>query len=106
MRRRNKYNASKVRFDGYVFDSKREAEYYSELKLRERAGEISNINVHPSFPIEIMGRPICKVVLDFVYTDKNGDDRYIDVKGMKTAISILKKKMCEAQYGIDIEWVK
>jgi hypothetical protein len=103
---RHKYNAKKVRLDGFTFDSQREAAYYAELKLRERAHEISGIRIHPAFHIEIQGRPICKVILDFAYTTKDGDDVYVDVKGVDTALSKLKRKMVEAAYGIDVEVVK
>jgi len=36
--KKHKYNARKTVVDGITFDSKREAEYYCELKLRVRAG--------------------------------------------------------------------
>lgn len=103
---RNKYNAKKVRADGYIFDSQAEARHYEELKLLERAGEITEIRVHPIFQIEIEGRPICKVILDFAFIDKNGSDIFQDVKGVSTALSKLKKKMVEAAYGIDVEIVR
>lgn len=103
---RNKYHAKKSRIDGYSFDSQAEARRYGELRLMEKAGEISGLEVHPVFPIEIQGRPVCKVILDFRYADKNGDVVYEDVKGQQTALSALKKKMVEAQYGIDVEIIR
>jgi len=51
MRNRNKYNAKKVKIDGITFDSKFEAEYYSVLKLMEKAGHAREIDVHPEFLI-------------------------------------------------------
>lgn len=103
---RNKYHAKKARVDGYSFDSQAEARRYGELRLMEKAGEISGLKVHPVFPIEIQGRPVCKVILDFSYKDKNGDDVHEDVKGVDTALSKLKRKMVEAQYAIDVEVVR
>lgn len=38
-----KYNNTTVRVDGRLFDSKREAARWQELKLLERAGEITEL---------------------------------------------------------------
>ena len=37
--KKSKYSSAKTDVDGITFDSKKEAEFYAELKLRERAGE-------------------------------------------------------------------
>lgn len=103
---RNKYHAKKSRIDGYSFDSQAEARRYGELRLMEKAGEISGLEVHPVYPIEIQGRPVCKVILDFSYKTKDGDDVHEDVKGVDTALSRLKRKMVEAQYSINVEVVR
>ncbi len=50
--RRNKYNARKVRLDGYTFDSQVEAARYGELKLLERVGKIRDLEVHPKFVLQ------------------------------------------------------
>ncbi len=50
-RRRNKYGAVKVKFDGYTFDSKVEYYRYVYLKSELEAGRILHLEVHP--PIEI-----------------------------------------------------
>jgi len=44
--------------DGTKFDSKREMERYCELLLMWRAGAISDLKVHPRYPIIIGGIPI------------------------------------------------
>lgn len=38
------------------FDSKAEVRNYHELKLREKAGEIHNIKVHPKFDLDVADR--------------------------------------------------
>ena len=48
-RRYNKYRAKKVSIDGNSFDSKREAERYTELKLLLRAGKIKNLERQKEF---------------------------------------------------------
>jgi hypothetical protein len=65
--RRHKYNARKVELDGYSFDSQAEARYYQQLKLRQKAGEICEIVVHPAINISYNGEKICNAVLDFVF---------------------------------------
>ncbi|MED2041287.1 DUF1064 domain-containing protein [Bacillus wiedmannii] len=35
----SKYNNKKVRLDGHILDSKAEADYYFDLKIRKTAGE-------------------------------------------------------------------
>ena len=113
MIRRNKFNAKKVTVDGIQFDSKREAAYYGELKLRERAGEVVSLRCHPTFTLTAHGKTICKFKPDFVFGDSNlrmADRaiRYVDVKSPPTAKKAdfrLKKKLFEAQYGVELEIV-
>lgn len=38
-----KYGNRKIVFDGMVFDSKKECHRYQELKLMEKAGEITDL---------------------------------------------------------------
>ena len=97
----NKYKAIKTTIDGINFASKKEAEHYADLKKRLNKREITDLMIQPIFPIEINGVKICRVILDFKYWDvKLKCWMYIDVKGMYTAISRLKHKMCEAQHRI------
>lgn len=74
---RNKYYAKKVTQDGHTFDSKHEAERYSELKLLERAGQIENLQLQVPFvllPIQKGedGKTLelgVRYIADFVYTE-------------------------------------
>lgn len=88
----NKYGAKKTVIDGQKFDSKFEAEYYGELKLREKAGEIKILELQPKVYLSqarILYRP------DFLILD--GSDRvYIDVKGFKTVTFAIKKRLWKA----------
>ena len=45
----SKYKAQKTEVDGILFDSKKEAKRYAELKFLEKAGEISNLVLQPLF---------------------------------------------------------
>jgi hypothetical protein len=113
-RKRSKYGAVKTTVDGYVFDSKREAARYAELRLRERAGEIQSLERQVPYPIRVTNLGTGEVhtvgtyVADFRYwpTTKTPPFAYVveDVKSepTKTPVYRLKKKLVEALYGIQI----
>lgn len=115
-----KYGAKKVNIDGIVFDSKKEATRYCELKLMERAGQIKNLELQKPFELipsqrepstmsktgkEKLGRVIEKpvrYVADFVYTE-NGKTVVEDCKGVRTKDYIIKRKLLLYIYGIRIK---
>lgn len=72
----SKYNNKKTQIDMYVFDSTKEAKRYKELKLLERAGEISNLELQPHFLLQDSfnknGRNYRKIeyIADFKYIEK------------------------------------
>lgn len=47
----SKYRSEKTCVDGICFDSKKEARRYCELKLMERAGEISGLELQKKFEL-------------------------------------------------------
>lgn len=103
----NKYRAEKVIYDGIKFDSKIEGRYYLAYRDDVKRGKIRELVPHPFFVIVMNGIKICKVILDFMYVDnKTNKIHYIDIKGLDTAISRLKRKLVEAQYGIKVEVIK
>lgn len=100
----SKYHAVKTELDGIKFDSKKEAKIYSELKLLERAHEISNLRLQvPYILIEKSeyGREI-KYIADFVYEEK-GQTVVGDAKGIRTDVYRLKKRLMAEKYGIIIK---
>ena len=105
----SKYHSKKVRVDGIEFDSKKEAKRYSELKLLERVGEIKELELQKVFELQPSfkknGKTYRKTTYkaDFYYFN-NRTGKYIveDVKGFKTEVYKLKKKMFEYKYN-DLE---
>lgn len=97
-----KYRAIPTEVDGIRFSSRKEARRYSELKLMERAGEISGLSLQPKFPIIINGVKVCTYIADFDYLIQSGERRIEDVKGMKTPIYNLKKKLMRAVHSVEI----
>ena len=107
--RRNghKFNAVRTEVDGITFASKAEAKRYCELKLSVKAKRIAHLEHQPVFPLIVNGVKVGKYVADFRYVVLPWDYEepvtvVEDVKGMKTPVYRLKKKLVEAQYGITI----
>lgn len=100
----NKYNAKKVEVDDIIFHSKAEADYYSGLKIRQAAGEISNFELQPRFTLQPTfiknGKKYQAITYsaDFMVYLPNGDVEVVDIKGMVTETFAVKKKMFEYKY--------
>lgn len=117
IRRRQKYNAKRTIVDGIVFDSKREAKRYSELKIMERAKLIRDLKLQPRYPL--LGFDGCPILIkskgypngrravyvaDFKYYDVSARQVVVeDVKGVDTPMSRLKRAIVEATYKIEIK---
>lgn len=108
----NKYGADKVTINGEKFDSKKEARRYSELRLLERGGVISDLRRQVRFELipsqkgadgKTIERPVTYIA-DFVYTE-NGTQVVEDTKGMKTKEYIIKRKLMLYIHGIRIKEV-
>jgi len=92
--RETKYRNQKT--DG--FDSKKEANRYKELLLREKGREITAIQCQVVFQLSI-----CKYKADFVYmVIATGAWVVEDVKGLRTKEYILKRKMMLNELNIKI----
>lgn len=96
----NKYKAQKV--GGY--DSKKEYRRAQELKLLEKAGEISELQEQVKYLLipaqyqDIDGKKkcveqACSYIADFTYRDKAGKLVVEDTKGVRTPEYIIKRKL-------------
>lgn len=102
----SKYGNRKTEVDGFIFDSKKEAQRYQQLKLMEAAGEITNLVMQVRYPCTINGKKVCAYIADFEYlTTADNKVHTEDVKGYKTKEYKLKKKLVEALFNIEIEEV-
>lgn len=101
MKIKHKYNAKRTELDGIKFDSKKEANYYSELKLRVAAGEV--VFFLRQTPFHLPGSVTYRV--DFQEFHADGTIHFVDTKGHQTESFIAKKKMVEALYPVEIEIV-
>lgn len=99
----NKYGAVKTEIDGYTFASKAEAKRYEELKLQLRRELISELTVHPVFPLNVNGVYIGRFTPDFSYNNSEGMV-VEDVKSYPTRTEAysLRKRVFQACYGIKL----
>ena len=91
---KHKYNAVRTELDDIKFDSKKEARYYVNLKLRVMAGEVVTFLRQTKF--HLPGGVSYSV--DFQEFHADGSVHFVDVKGMQTASFKAKKKMVEEIY--------
>jgi hypothetical protein len=107
--RRSKFNARRTVVDGERFDSQREAQRFGELRYRETAGEIENLQRQPQYLITINGAVGAVYTADFRYVERRSRTWVVeDSKGgnaTKTEAYRLRKRLVEAQYEIDIQEV-
>jgi hypothetical protein len=101
-----KYRNIPTMIDGIRFASKREAKRYCDLKLLERAGEISGLKLQPRYPLTVNGLHVATYVGDFDYVETSSN-RLIteDSKGVRTRDFINKAKLFHALYGREIQLV-
>jgi hypothetical protein len=109
----SKYHNRKTIFDGIEFDSQRESERYAELKMMEKGGVISNLQLQPEYVLQEgftdrdgkKHRPITYIA-DFCYIE-DGQIVVEDVKGMETEVFRIKEKLFRNRYpGIVFRKVK
>lgn len=121
----------KVTVDGIEFDSKKEARRYEELKLLQRAGKITDLQLQKEYELipaqyetfqrygksgirlrdgERCVERRCVYVADFAYI-KDGQQIVEDVKGYRDPASaayakfVIKRKLMLWHYGIKIQEV-
>ena len=127
----NKYRNKKTIVDGIEFDSQREADRWTELKLLEIAGVITNLQRQVKFELipkqvelvprygkdgkrlkdkEVIVERACDYIADFVY-EMNGEKIAEDVKGYRDPSSagyakfVIKRKLTLFIHGIKVREV-
>lgn len=109
--KKSKYSSAKTDIDGIRFDSKKEAEFYVELKLREKAGEISDLRLQPRYLLQEAFKHEGKqyremeYVADFEYVE-DGITVVVDVKGFRTAVYMIKRKLFLYRYEDKVKFVE
>lgn len=104
---RNKYNNKKTVVDGITFDSKKEADYYIQLKVLKQMNKIRDFKMQQKYILQegfekdgVKHRPITYIA-DFVILHWGGGIEVIDIKPSKqyqTQVYKLKKKLFEYKH--------
>lgn len=102
----SKYRNVQTEYNGFKFMSKKEAEYAMQLDFMKKAKAPRDrvLSWVPQVPFQVIlnGKKICKYIADFKVEYADGRTEIVDVKGVRTDVYRLKKKLVEAQYGIEI----
>ena len=100
--RSHKFNASKARYNGTVYHSKKEAAYAARLDMLKKAADpkerVDAWERQVKIPLVVNGKLIANWYVDFriVYADLRIE--YHEVKGFQTEDYRLKRKLFEAIY--------
>lgn len=113
---KSKYNNQKIVVDGRIFDSKKEALRWRQLKSLEKIHAISDLQRQVKYTLipsqkDENGKVIeqkCSYIADFVYR-QNGQTVVEDVKGYRKggayAVFAIKRKLMLQKYGIRVKEV-
>ena len=100
----NKYNAKKITVDNITFHSKKEMARYCQLKIMLQTGLIKDLRLQIKYPVYISGKKMFTYIADFVYVSTDTGETIVeDVKGYRTDVYKLKKKIVEAVFNISIK---
>lgn len=99
--------ASERMANGRVYDSKKERDHSIILRALEDRGAIADLREQVPLVVCPKTRPGERDMVwraDFHYI-QDGKEHWIDVKGHRTQLYILKKRLVKYFHGIDIEEV-
>lgn len=104
---KSKYNNVKTFYEGNEFASTKEANYCRQLDMQMNAkvekDRVVNYLWQLTYKFNHNGIKLNGYILDFKVFYADGRVEFIDVKGFRTAMYNLKKKMMKAFYNIDIK---
>ena len=94
----SKYHNKRTMLDGKMRASIHETNRYAELRLMEKAKEVTRFFEQIAF--QLPGN--IASIADFVILWPDGRYTVEDAKGVRTDVYKIKKKLMKATYGIDI----
>lgn len=108
--RHSKYNNRPTRCaQGLMHHSAMEATYCNKLHARAGVGLIRDLKAHPQprFDLRVNDVHVCYYIADFCYFDIEQDRQVVcDVKGHRTEVYKLKRRLMDACLGIEVEEVR
>lgn len=107
--KQSKYKNKKAKYKNIEFDSMKEMSWYIKYELMEKSGSIKDLQrqvkfeLQPSFKLNGKTIRAINYYADITYIGKDNKLHVIDIKGMRTEVYKLKKKMMAYKYNIEIE---
>lgn len=95
---RHKFHNIPTQIGNARFSSKREARYWQELILARKGGAL--LFALRQVPFHLPGG--VRYIVDFVEFWADGSVRFVDVKGIRTPMYKVKKKLIESEFPITI----
>ena len=95
---KNKFNAKKSAYNGYIYDSAKEANYAKELDWRIKEGSVIKWERQHKISLDINGVHIANYFIDFKVWRPNGIIEYHEVKGFETDVWRMKWRISKALY--------
>lgn len=109
IKKKSKYKSNRTKVDGISFDSQKEANYYSDLKLLLRAGEIKGYCRQPEFVIR-EGNTAERAITykaDFIIFNNDNTAEVIDIKGYENQTWLRTFKLFRIKYpNLELKIVK
>ena len=109
---KQKFNAKKIEYNGIIFDSTVEKNYYIELQQKVKNGEIKSFSIQPKYVLQDKFTKFDKKYREISYSPDfmiiNNDDSItlVDVKGFSTPASELRKKLFDYKFrDIKLVWL-
>ena len=99
-----KYGNKVTEVAGKKFDSKKEAAFFLQLQQDPTVKSIRTQVKYELIPKQ-QGERACSYVADFVVEYKDGSEVVYDVKGARTALYVVKRKLMLWVHGITIQEV-
>jgi Protein of unknown function (DUF1064) len=104
--KRGKFNAAGRRIGDHWFPSKAEADRFEQLFEMLERGMIADLEIQVPYPCHVNGQLVCTYLADFRYRTRPrqlGSRVLIEeVKGMRTGVYEIKRKLVQALHRIEI----
>ena len=95
---KNKFNASKTRYDNYSYDSGLEAKKATDLDYLKKANEIEDWQRQFKWYLYVNGKRICQYTIDFRVVNNDGTIDYIEMKGAEDYAFTVRWKLVQALF--------
>ena len=102
--KQNKFGNKAAEVGGKKFDSKKEARFFLQLQRDPTVKSIQTQVVYELIPKQ-KGERACSYKADFVVEYLSGEVVVYDVKGMRTPLYVVKRKLMLWVHGIQIKEV-